>query len=66
MKEVSINYNSFCLKKHLLAHMNIIMEHAPVWRRHDVWCFLMYFFTLSASKQQDYMLEQIDFEFFQL
>jgi len=39
--------------------MNIIMKHASVYNRCNVFAYTS---TLSAPKQQDYMLEQIDFE----
>jgi len=62
MKEVLIDRNSFRLHhtKQLLAHMSIIIKHAPIYNRHDV--SHMCFFTSSASKYHDYTLEQIDFQ----
>jgi len=53
MKEVTIKCNGFWLchtQNKLLAHMNMIIKHAPIYNRHDifkpgVWCdwFLEFF-----------------------
>jgi len=55
----SATASDYVTRKQLLAHVNIIMKHAPIYNKQMFSCVC--FFTSSALKQHDYTLEQVDF-----
>jgi len=55
--------SNYVTQKQLLAHMNIIMKHAPIYYM-QAQCFahvLLYIVNFEIAWLHDYTLEQIDF-----